>query len=181
MSFRWGLISQVGDGAQRGRVRVVFQEDGIESAWLPVLSPFTLGARAMRLPRKGSLVAVLLDEHAEDGAVIGAAFNRQDPPPSGGPLVDVVEYDDGTRLEYDPEAHRLKASLRGGFEIQADGEGSLDAGGPVRVKAPAVSIQADVTVEGNLTVTKKLTAKESSATHQHPLDLSRALALPGAP
>ncbi|CAA9377405.1 MAG: hypothetical protein AVDCRST_MAG89-5115 [uncultured Gemmatimonadetes bacterium] len=95
------------------RVRVAFEADeGLVSFWLPVLQRRTLGDRSYWMPEVDEQVACLLDEHAEDGYVLGGFYSRADPPPVTSADRAHVAIKDGAVIEYDRAAHRLTVDLR---------------------------------------------------------------------
>lgn len=108
--FRIGRVSQLEPATCR--VRVAFDaEDGVTSYWLPVLQRRTLGDRTYWMPEVNEQVACLLDEHGEDGYVLGGIYSRADPPPVDSADRAHIATKDGAVLEYDRAAHRLTVDL----------------------------------------------------------------------
>ncbi|MEO1766798.1 phage baseplate assembly protein V [Thiobacter aerophilum] len=143
-TLKIGFVAALDASAHRVRVRLPDLDD-LETDWLPVLAMRTRRDRIEHLPDVGEHVAVLLDAHGEDGVVLGALYSARDPAPGGGSDITAARFADGTTVEYDRAAHRLRISVRGPVEIDADG--------PVTLKAPAVTIDSQqVTVTGHLAV-----------------------------
>lgn len=161
-SWRRGLVVAV-DGTS-AKVRVVFPDlDGLKSDWLPVIQASSHGLRLYALPPLGSQVVVLLDEHGEDGAVLGAIYSQADPPPSTDPRAVVADFPDGSRL------------------LWANGALQVDASSVIRLKAPGLilegptRIEGDVEIQGSGTVTGHWKAQgDTSAHHTHPVSGSVA-------
>lgn len=107
MALRFGTISKI--DADKGLARVSFEEDGIESAWLPVLQKKTLKDKHFHIPDKDEHVACLMDEHAENGVILGAVYSKNENPGGvkGADKVG-VEFESGDAIEYDRGANKLK-------------------------------------------------------------------------
>lgn len=171
--LRYGLISDI-DPA-KGLARVNFNDDGIVSDWLPILVPKAMEDSFSFFPDINEHVACLMDEHSENGVVMGSLYNTQSAPNGGNKDKFRIRFKDGTVLEYDRAGSKLFADVKGQVEIKAqgavkvDGQSTVDvtATGNVKVetaaaatlKATAVTIDAPATtVTGTLTVAGLLTA-----------------------
>lgn len=129
--IKFGTISKLGTGAQKGMARVLFAEQdvntdepsqGTESCWLAVMQGFTMGAKAFRMPRMGTLVGCMMDQDEETGMILGARYNTQDTAPAVPDQTDYLEFEDGTTISYDPEAHQLTAQVMGAVDLRAIGK-----------------------------------------------------------
>lgn len=152
--LRFGVITQLDTAGHRARVRFpaedlrTDQEDpGMESAWLPVLVQWSLGARAYCLPALEEQVVVWLDEEAADGVILGGIYSEADAPPAPPAQARHLVFPDGTVLEYDPEAHLLKADVQGDVEVTATGSALVDAASAT-VRAGTITLDGDVTCSG---------------------------------
>jgi phage baseplate assembly protein V len=96
--LRFGTISEV--KPEKGLAKVNFAEDGIVSAWLPLVYNNTLGDKYYRSMKVNEHVACLMDENCENGVIVGAIYNSQDTPPYSGNKV-AVKFEDGTEIIYD--------------------------------------------------------------------------------
>ena len=156
--MRWerGLISQVEPTAPF-RVKVQLPSDGIETGWLPVCHPFTMGPMAWFPLKVGTQVGLVLDEHAEDGMVFGACYSKSDPPPVQDPRQFYLEFEDGGSLAWDPATSAISVAGMGEVAITAAGKikaHSMDGldfrgSGPVNLEALD---EMTVTASGRLTV-----------------------------
>ena len=96
---RFGRVETVNAAAATARVRFDADDDVI-SAELPVMQLRVGSGRAYWVPSVGEHVVCLLDEHAEDGVIIGGIYSAKDALPSGvdaGTVVLVLQ--DGVRIE----------------------------------------------------------------------------------
>ncbi|WP_280278397.1 phage baseplate assembly protein V [Sphingomonas sp. CBMAI 2297] len=137
-----GTIERIDLGAATCRVRVGDNVTG-DIPWatggagqmLRVWSPPSVGEQCMLLCPEGD---------DEGGIAVLGIFSDTHPAPSSEPLV-LLEFKDGSRFSYDPEAHALKIQLAG------EGTALLEAPGGLK-------ITADVEVEGDINLTGKLDA-----------------------
>lgn len=108
--FRVGKVAD--QDAATGRVRVLLGDlDGLLSYWLPVIQSKTLSDQAYWMPDLDEHVVCLLDEHAEDGVVLGAIYSSVTPPPITSLDKLHLTFKDGGEFEYDRAAHKLRISL----------------------------------------------------------------------
>jgi len=99
----------------------------VESWWLEVLQRNTFTNKDNGLPDIGELVAVLLDDKEEAGCILGAVYTEANKPPSPNANARRVTFGDGTVIEYDRAAHKLKASVQGDIEATATGDAHVTA------------------------------------------------------
>lgn len=111
-----GIVEEVGTALVKVRLPEL---DNLVTDWLPVMQPVTLGARAWLVPRKGSVV-VLLPGLAglDDAVVLGCLYNQVDTSPFSDPAILGIEADDGTLIQYDPQAHKLTIHKPDSIEIE---------------------------------------------------------------
>jgi phage baseplate assembly protein V len=143
-----GIVKQL-DPA-KARVKVLLpDQDLLLTDWLPVVVPFAAGAKAYWLPRLNSQVVVLLDEHGEDGVVVGAIYSQADPAPISAAKTLYIETDDGTKVSIDPVAQLVAVDTPGSIQAKA--------GVAATVEAPTITLKGAVTVDGTLAVTQAAT------------------------
>lgn len=147
-TLRFGFVTALDEAGCR--VRVQFPDlDGLESYWLPVLRPKTRQDKHYWLPDMGEHVACLLDGVGEEGVVLGAVFSERDPAQGGGPAVFEIRFGNGDVLRH--------SRADGSWLMQCAGPVTVEAGGPVVVKAPSVTLDTpQTTCTGNLTVAKAI-------------------------
>ena len=147
-----------------GRVRVKFPDrDQMQSWWLGVLTPKTQSDKHYLLPDIGEQVTCLMDEHFEDGDVLGARFNAVDSTPVQSADKWHVTVKDGATFEYDRAAHTLAISLppgaamtiqANGAEIQIDSSGNVNAnaGAGAALTASANGAQMQIDSSGDVNI-----------------------------
>lgn len=89
-------------------------------------------------PSEGEEVVILSPDGQIGNAVALLGLNNDSAPPPGNTPAEVVEYEDGARVGYDPENHALTAILPAGATATIDATGGI-------------TIRGDVTIEGKLT------------------------------
>jgi phage baseplate assembly protein V len=120
------------------RVRVTFpHRSQMQSWWLPVLVPKSQSDKAYWMPDIGEMVVCLMDEHFEDGAVLGAIYSSTDTPPASSPDKYHWTFKDGATFDYDRSSHALAVTL--------------PAGGTMTIRANGATIQIDASGNINLT------------------------------
>ena len=128
----------VGRQPERHRVRVELRDTvtrSLVTAWLPVLVSRASQDMEFDLPDIGDQVLCLFSGLGlEEGWVLGSMYGRQAPPVSSGDKWHRT-FSDGTTLEYDRAAHKLKASVQGDIEIEATGNLQAVLQGSGAVKA----------------------------------------------
>jgi len=119
--LRFGIISSV--DADKGLVRVKFDEDDIVSGWLFVPFARTKKDKFFSLPDVNDHVACLMDENAEWGVVLGCIYSKVDLPGAvkGADKIG-VEFESGDRIEHDRSGRFLRV-LMGDAEIKVSQNG----------------------------------------------------------
>lgn len=137
--FRVGIVSA--QDSANCRVRVTFPDhDQLQSWWLPIVVPKSQNDKAYWLPDLGEQVVCMMDEHDEDGAVLGAIYSSVDTPPVQSADKWHLRFSDGGFIEYDRSTHALSVSLpsSGALTISANGATmEIDPSGNVRLNATA--------------------------------------------
>ena len=153
-AIRPGTVAETDLKAARVRVRYGTAPDGTPAltAWLPWLGAAAGQDRDWRPPSPGEQV-VLLAPYGELAAafVLPGAYTGKFPAPESAGSKRATLYRDGALVEYDSEAHALKAVLPAGGTV------SLEAPGGVAVKGDT-EIEGGVTIDGDLSVTGTIKA-----------------------
>lgn len=101
-------------------------------------------------------VVLLCPDGQIGNAIAILGLNNDNAPPPGNTLAEVVEYQDGARIGYDPVGHALTAILPAGATAAIDAPGGL-------------TIRGDVTIEGKLTASDDVIGGGKSLKgHSHP-------------
>ncbi len=135
------------DPAQTGPIRWLSPRAGLTRVW----SPPSVGEQVLLLCPDGQL-----------GAAVAITGIVQDSfPPLGNSTAEMIEFADGAKITYDPEASELVAVLPAGGTVDVTADGGI-------------TLRGDVTIIGNVSVSKTLTAAEdvvgggiSLKTHKH--------------
>lgn len=139
--LREGLVASVDHDAGTCTVQL---SDDLTTGPIDFLSPRMGAARIWLPPSVGEQVLVLAPEgDVERGLVIGGLASAARTHVGRSPGA-AIEFDDGARLAYDPQAHTLTIALPAG------GSAAIVADGGLSVKGP-VAIEGDVDVTGKLT------------------------------
>lgn len=119
--------------AQTGPIRWLSPRAGLTRVWSP--------------PSEGEQVLLVCPD-GQIGAAVAIMGIVQDAfPPLGSTTAEMIEFADGARITYDPEAHALLAVLPAGGTVDVTADGGI-------------TLRGDVTIEGNLAVSQTVTAEE---------------------
>ncbi len=153
--IRLGRISEVTFDPPRCKVRFSAEsEDGEDDSdeegetppirWLAMRAGKT---RSWSPPSEGEEVLLLCpDGQIGNGVALCGLYNDDSPAP-GSTLAELVEYEDGAVIGYDPEAHALTAILPDGATALIEAPGGLTIRGNVTIEGE-VSVSGDVTASG---------------------------------
>lgn len=163
--IRLGLVSEVTLSPPRCKVRFADPEEGEEEGgetppirWLALRAGKT---RTWSPPSVGEECLLLCPDGQIGNGVALLGLNNDTNPAPGSTLAELIEYEDGAVISYDPEAHVLSAILPDGATALVEAPGGLTIRGPV-------SIDGDVTVTGAITASENVTADGISLkSHRH--------------
>ncbi len=97
-------------------------------------------------PSEGEQVLLICADGELGGGLVLRGIPCDAFPAAGSALEEIILFSDGARIAYDPEAHKLTASLPGGSTVD--------------ITADQVNIIGDVSITGDATVTGKVTAND---------------------
>lgn len=166
--LRIGNITEI--DVNKGYARVTFMDDDIVSDWLQICVMGALNNKFFHMFDVNEQVACLMDEHSDDGVILGALFNDKTPPAGGNKDVVRVQFSDDSFIEYNRSSHEYNINVKGKVNITSEGETTIEAQ-TVSVEAQSVTIESEmvdiqsteVTMSGTLTVTGALTAASLTA------------------
>lgn len=119
-----------------GFARVVFADlNNLETEFLPLLFTQTLENRQIHTIDKGSLVAVLMDEHLEDGVILGAVYSAKNPPEAVELTTRKFKAKDGGFISYNSANGELLIETQGLTKIKAQGDLQIETAGNAQIKA----------------------------------------------
>lgn len=115
MIWRFGRISEV-HSENKALVKVSIHDR--VTKFLPVMMVASGLKKSWSAPKVNDQVVVLGDEH-HDGVVIQGSIYHENlkEPATATNDNDIVEYADGTRIEYDNASHKLKIKAVGNIEV----------------------------------------------------------------
>jgi phage baseplate assembly protein V len=103
---------------------------------IPVLQQASTAKKSFAVPRIGTNVAMIkMPNGTSDYLVVGGFYTTSDPPPVDDPMLDYVEYDDGSTMQFNASDGTLTWKLKGGIVIETDGDISFTTKGAFNVKA----------------------------------------------
>ena len=106
-----GEVVEVNPQTHRVRVKLKGRQ-GIITDFLPVLVPMSYKDKVYTLPKVGDTVLCLfLPYGIEDGFVLGSFYTLNDKKPANDENIHMIEFEDGTRVEYDKTAHKLSVNI----------------------------------------------------------------------
>lgn len=131
--------------AQTGPIRWLTPRAGLTRVW----SPPSVGEQVLLLCPDGQI-----------GAAIAITGIVQDAfPPLGNSTAEMIEFADGAKLSYDPEAHELVAVLPSGGTVDVTADGGITLRGDVTIEGN-LTTNGNAAFTGDVTVDKTLTAEE---------------------
>ncbi|WP_066530455.1 phage baseplate assembly protein V [Erythrobacter sp. CCH5-A1] len=151
--IRIGTVTAVDLAAARCRVRYGDPDDDDpgETPMIRWLTPRAGQTRVWSPPSVGEQVILLSPDGQIGGAVALCGLVQNAFPPLGSTLAEAIEFADGARLTYDPEASALTAILPAGATAEIEAPGGITLRGPVM-------IEGDVTIQGAVDVSQTVTA-----------------------
>lgn len=142
--IRIGRVSAV-DPA-RATARVVFEAQEVVSYDLPVIQRQTLRNKDYYLPDVGEyVVCIFLPTGNADGFILGSIYTDDDQLPASSQDKRVVQFEDGTRIEYDRASHTLTINAVGPVNIVAAGNVNVTGD----VIADGISLKTHVHLEND--------------------------------
>ena len=131
--------------ADYANARVKVRMGDMVSAWLPWVTARAGGNRTWDAPEVGEQVMILSPSgNPAQGVVLGAIYQQAYAAPETEPGKHHTVYQDGAVIEYDRDAHHLKAVLPAGATVELIADGGINFTG-------------DLTVTGNITATGNIT------------------------
>ena len=128
------------DAANR-RLKVVYGDEQAESGWVPWPAEYGRNFTRWKPVRTGAQVVLLSPGGDLSRAVIaGQLYTTDITPPAAADTLDVVKYEDGTRIEYNSVTKALSINCAGAVSVAAAGAAKVTATGNVEVTGAAVKL-----------------------------------------
>lgn len=146
--LRFGIISEVFPA--KGTARVSFPADKIVSGELPILTPRSKNDKQADTFDINEQVVCLMDEHSEDGVILGAIFSSVDQPEGAGVDIWVRKFQGGTMIKHDRSNNKLTINLSASGSLEITGDlkviGKIEASDNIEstsgdVKAASISLK----------------------------------------
>lgn len=169
--IRLGRISEVTLDPPRCKVRFSDPDDANEEGESPPIRWLANRAgktKSWSPPSVGEEVLLLCPDGQIGNAVAMGGLSNNDNPAPGNSLAELVEYEDGAVVGYDPVTHALTAILPAGATALIEAPGGL-------------TIRGDVTIEGSLTASDDVTAGGISLKSHHHTDVQPGSGITGDP
>lgn len=98
--IKHGVVSSINPA--KATARVTFPDrDDVVSYDLPVMQHNTGFAKFYSMPKVGqNAVCIFLGTGLEDGFIVGSFYNDEQPPPTTDAAIHVIDFEDGSRIEY---------------------------------------------------------------------------------
>ena len=133
----FGTIAEVDHGRQLVRLDI----DGRRTGWLQYPAEIGANFRRWRPLRIGTQVVYAAPSGEPANAVITQIlYSGELGAPADAGELDVIQFDDGTRVEYDSAASRLTVTGAGDIAIHAKGDLRLQAVGTIHMDAAAIRV-----------------------------------------
>lgn len=167
--MRFGTVASV----DLAKGRVVVKVGDVETADVRWLENRAGKTRTWSPPSEGEQVLLLCPSGEIAGGIALRGVSQEAFPFPGNSLRELIQFDDGAVLAYDPEAHKLDVTLPDGATIAVVSTGgvTIDANaGAVTIDASSggVSIKGDVDVQGKITASGDVKAGNISLQqHKH--------------
>ena len=162
--IRLGQISEVTLAPPRCKVRFADPDDGEgDGGETPLIRWLAFRAgktRSWSPPSVGEECLLLCPDGQIGNGVALLGLNNNINPAPGSTLAELIEFDDGAVISYDPESHALSAILPAGATALIEAPGGLTIRGPV-------SIEGTVTVTGDITGADVFAGGISLKSHKH--------------
>lgn len=144
--IKLGEISSI--DPSKATARVVFDdEDGLVSYDLPVLQRNSLKNHDFAMPDVGEDAIVLFfGEGQEDGVILGSIYAGEVTPPETTENRRTVVFDDGTRVCYDREEHKLTVTIEGTEIVFNRQDGSITVPNAVTINCTTATVNASSSV-----------------------------------
>jgi phage baseplate assembly protein V len=157
--LRFGVVKSV--DLATGRVVVAVGE--IETDDIRWLERRAGATRTWSPPSVGEQILLLCPSGEIAGAVALGGLSKEEFPPAGDSLRELVRFADGAVIAYDPEAHRLDLELPEDATINVTSPGGVtintEAGVTISA-ASGVTVTGDLTVDGDIYCTGQGLARE---------------------
>jgi phage baseplate assembly protein V len=177
-----GRVSKLEVSDKGANVRVIMpdrldhQDQPLISKPIPVLQVASTAKKSFAVPRLDDNVFLIkLANGTSNYAVLGSFYTSKRPPPVTDPMLDYVEYDDGSTMQFNASTGELTWKLKGDMlwdnekdftlktkgdvnvendgnvSIQPGGDYDLKAGGDIVIQGGTIKLVGPLRIEGDIT------------------------------
>jgi phage baseplate assembly protein V len=140
--LKFGIIEEC--QPDKGLYRVRIDEDDIKTKFIPVVVPNSKSTKFEAPLEVGEHVALLMDERAEDGIIVGAIYSEADKPENGaGENVWRTTFADGSYIKFDKSSGDLTVNTKGKVIVESASD--------VEITCTKLKVTGDVEVNGSIT------------------------------
>jgi phage baseplate assembly protein V len=153
-----GYVSEIDVTDKHANVRVIMPDrvdhknQPLITKPVPVMQVASTAKKSFAVPRKDDMVLMVkLPNGTSNYAVIGSFYTPRNPPPVTDPMLDYVEYDDGSTMQFDANSGELTWKLKGDMLWDNEGDFTLKLQGNISIEVEGdadIKAQGDVVVEG---------------------------------
>lgn len=144
--IRFGTIASVDLAAGRCTVQAGDLVTGL-IRWIEVRAGKT---RTWSPPSIDEQVILICAEGEIAAGVALRGISSSAYPPVGNAMRELIEFEDGAVIAYDPEAHLLEAILPAGGKVSVTAPGGMTITGPVSIEG-RLSVSQDIAADGDVT------------------------------
>jgi phage baseplate assembly protein V len=149
--IRWGVVSGV-DLSDPAAPRVTCSTGGLDTELIPWTAGRAGQTKKWSAPTVGEQVIVFAPGGETGlGFALGGFYSSDNPTPSTDPNVDMVEYPDGSTVQYDSGSNTLTVNVSGNGNVVVNCKVAT-----VKAETSVTLDTPEATVTGNLTVQKNL-------------------------
>jgi phage baseplate assembly protein gpV len=136
-----GRVSKIEVSEKGANVRVIMpdrldhQDQPLISKPIPVMQIASNAKKSFAVPRLDDNVLLLkLPNGTSNYMVVGSYYTSKKPPPVTDPMLDYVEYDDGSTMQFDASNGNLDWDLTGDIKVHNEGDKDLSTDGDVQIE-----------------------------------------------
>lgn len=134
----------------KGRVKVRFEDDDLVSDWIPYIVSQSRDVKTNYAMIQGEHVACQMDEHCENGVVLGSIYSEENKPVEGLGGVMSLKTPGGVTIQISDDIVSINAN---GNQLVFDGgSGTVNIEGvsEIGITAPTITLDGDLTVTGSI-------------------------------
>lgn len=149
--LRFGKICKI--DVNKGFYKVDLDEDDIETGWLPRILTNTKDNRDEAHFDIGEHVACVMDEHIENGVILGAINSDENEPPVKNKDKRRTTYKDGSYVEFDRSTGVWDVNVKGNAKITTNQKLIINSTSDTEITCTKLKVTGDVDITGKVDAT----------------------------